>query len=275
MRARPTHAVVSLAALDLRRRPEHRSEMRSQLLMGEVVRLVRSEAQAAWWLVEVGPERYRGWARAWGLIPASRARAERWRRLATATVSAGHAIVRERPARGAQVSPLFWRGHVIPGPIQGRFRRVELPDGRRGWVAREALAPARAGAAGLLERIQSLMGAPYLWGGRTPHGFDCSGFVQLLLGEHGLTLPRDAHDQSRVCAPIPRGEEPQFGDLAFFGPPRARVSHVALCLGGGYLAHARGQVRINSLDPSNPLCDKALTAQLRGFGNPEKLVSVS
>ena len=76
---------------------------------------------------------------------------------------------------------------------------------------------------------------------------------------------------SRACARIRRGEAPRFGDLAFFGPARSRVSHVALCLGGGYFAHARGQVRINSFEPSNPLYDKALADQLRSFGNPESL----
>jgi hypothetical protein len=271
MTARPTHAVVSLAALDLRRRPDHRSEMRSQLLMGEIVRLVRRDAGGAWWLVEAGPERYRGWARAWGLIPATRARASRWNRLASAMVAVSHAIVREEPGRGTQVSPLFWRGRVIARGTRGGFRRVELPDGRRGWVERQALGGPWTGAAGVLARFKTLMGAPYLWGGRTPHGLDCSAFVQLVLAEQDVALPRDAHDQWRACTPLEGGEEPRFGDLAFFGTPRGRVVHVALCLGGGYIAHARGRVRINSLDSSNTLCDNELIRQLRDFGNSTKL----
>jgi cell wall-associated NlpC family hydrolase len=120
----------------------------------------------------------------------------------------------------------------------------------------------------MISRVRSLLGVPYLWGGRTPAGFDCSGFVQQVLGERGVLLPRDAWEQRAACRPLPRRESPLPGDLLFFGIPRARVSHVGLALGGGYFADCRGRVRIASMESDNPLVDSALMAQYRGAGRP-------
>src|SRR5439155_16167958 len=73
-----SHAVVTLAALDLRRRPDHRSELRSQLLLGEVVRVLERSRDRQWWRVRNQSDGYAGWVRTWGLVPCSRARAQRW-----------------------------------------------------------------------------------------------------------------------------------------------------------------------------------------------------
>src|SRR5262249_23980249 len=118
----------------------------------------------------------------------------------------------------------------------------------------------------LVERIRDLLGTPYLWGGRTPHGFDCSGLVQQLLAEQGIALPRDAHDQYLATRVDLGAKGPQGGDLVFFGRGRGRMQHVALVLGDGYYVHARGSVRLNSLDRGSPFYDKPLNAQIRGFG---------
>lgn len=261
------HAVVTLAALDMRGRPDHRAELTSQLLMGEIVRRLRPSPDGRWWEVENRADGFRGWARDWGLLAASAARASRWSRRARARVGVLFAEVREGPGRGALVSPLFWNARVIPGPRVGRQRQVELPDGRRGWIPEAALA--RAGAApGIARRVRGLLGVPYLWGGRTPLGFDCSGFTQQVLAEQGVCLARNADQQYRDGLPLSRGENPRLGDLVFFGTPGAPPGHVGLGLGGGYYAHCRKHVRINSVDPSNPLHDKELHPQLRGWRRP-------
>jgi cell wall-associated NlpC family hydrolase len=164
------------------------------------------------------------------------------------------------------VSPLFGGGRAIPGRTRGRFRHLELPDGRRGWVESRAITLGATRARPLEERIERLLGVPYLWGGRTPFGLDCSAFTQLVLGEEGIRLPRDAADQARVCRRLAAGEAQRPGDLAFFARPRARIGHVGIGLSGGLFAHARGHVRIASLDHRNPLCDNALVQQFRFWG---------
>ena len=260
-------AVVSLAALDMRRQPDHRAELTSQLLLGETVRLLSGTPHRGWRKVENRADGYRGWVRDWGLVVASAARVARWSRRARARVTQLFVEVREGPGGGALVTPLFWNARVIPIAKKGRFRQVELPDGRRGWLAASALEPGRA-SRDLAARIRGLLGIPYLWGGRTPLGFDCSGFTQQVLAEQGIAVARDAGEQFRRARPLRPGEKPQMGDLVFFGAPAKPVGHVGVGLGGGYFAHCRKQVRISSVDGGNPLHDKELWPQMRGWRRP-------
>ena len=265
---RPTSGVVTLAALDVRRRPDHASEMGSQLLMGEVVRVIRRAAGDRWLRVENLADGYRGWVRAWGLLLAGPRQVARWRRRARARATALWTEVREAPGRGPLVTPLFWGARVIAGRVQGSFRRVELPDGAMGWADSQSLAMGRRAVPALLERVRGLLGVPYLWGGRTPTGMDCSGLVQMLLAEQGHRLPRDAGDQERCCRPLGPRRRPRSGDLVFFGPPGAPAAHVGILIGDGAYVHARGRVRVNSLDPGNVLYDRELSDQLRGIRSP-------
>ena len=259
------HGVVLLAALDLRRRPDHRAELTSQLLLGEVVRILAGDPAAQWLRVENLADRYTGWVRSTGLRLATRARTRRWMVLATARVIAPFAYVFAGQSGARAVSPLYWNGRLIPGRKSGSRRAVELPDGRRGWVPAEALETGKC-RGDLLERIEQLLGTPYHWGGRTPHGFDCSGLVQQLMAEQGVALPRDAHEQYLATRHRLEPPELSLGDLLFFGKSRSRMEHVGLVLGDGYFVHASGAVMVNSIDPDNPFYDKALATQLKGFG---------
>jgi gamma-D-glutamyl-L-lysine dipeptidyl-peptidase len=267
--SRLTHAVVSVAALDVRRRPEHAAELTSQLLLGEVVRILGARFRGQWWRVEGHPDGYRGWVRGWGLVRVPAARARSWQAKATARVAVAVAEARSSPGGGALVSPLFLNSRVIAGRRRGGHRRVELPDGRRGWVQVGSLA-CRGEKPALLERILSLLGVPYHWGGRTALGFDCSGFTQQVLAEQGVSLPRDAVHQLRACRRLRKGEEPEPGDLIFFAAPGHPPGHVGIGLGGGYYVHCRGMVRVGSLESSNPLCDKAIVGQSLVWARPRQ-----
>jgi gamma-D-glutamyl-L-lysine dipeptidyl-peptidase len=264
----PKSGIVSLAALDVRRRPDHASEMGSQLLMGEVVRVIRRAAEGRWLLVESLADGYRGWVRAWGVLLAGPRQVADWRRRARARATALWVEAREGRGRGPLVTPLFWGARVAAGRTQGRYRRIELPDGVQGWVESRALATGPRDTPGLMDRVRGLLGVPYLWGGRTPTGMDCSGFVQMLLGEQGYRLPRDAGDQERSCRPLGARSRPGVGDLAFFGPRGAPAQHVGMMIGADTYVHARGRVRVNSLDPDNTLYDNELSGQLRGIRRP-------
>lgn len=264
----PTTGIVTLAALDVRLGPDHASEMGSQLLLGEVVRVIRRGHGGRWLLVENAADRYRGWVRSWGVALAAPGRVADWRRRARSRAAALWMEVRELPGRGPLVTPLFWGSRIIAGRTQGRFRRVELPDGVRGWVEARGLAPNSGRPRPLGARAKDLMGVPYLWGGRTPAGLDCSGLVQMILDEQGVRVPRDAGDQERACRPLVRLGRPRPGDLAFFGPPGRPAGHVGVIIGEGLYLHARGRVRVNSLHPDNALYDRELRAQFRGIRRP-------
>ncbi len=266
-----THGVVSIAALDLRVRPDHRAELGSQLLLGEVVELVGG-ARAGWRRVCSCTDGYRGWVRAWGFVPCSAARARRWQALASARLAVPLASIVAEPGSTAGVGPAFLGARLIAGRARRGWRPVELPDARRGWLPSASLRLAGDRIAPLEERVRSLLGAPYLWGGRTPAGLDCSAFVQLVLAEQGVALPRDAHHQWRSSHPLAAGAAPAAGDLAFFSTaPAARRSHVGIALGGMYFAHCRGLVRIQSLEPGSPLHAADLAPQFRGWARPRAI----
>ncbi|MEO5989227.1 MAG: C40 family peptidase [Candidatus Eisenbacteria bacterium] len=262
-----THAVVTLPALDLRPRPAHQAELGSQLLLGEVVRILAGDRAGQWLRVRNQTDGYEGWVRDWGLAKCTAARARRWQATAhwLVLVPFGQA----RTEDGASLSPLFFGGRLIAGRKRDGRRPVELPDGRRGWVGEEVLRPLASRPPVIMARIRSLLGAPYLWGGRTPAGYDCSAFVQQVLFEQGTVVPRDAHEQWLACRPVPPERSPGIGDLAFFSVrPRGRMSHVGLALGGGWFAHARGTVRLDSLDVDNPMYLNDLAGQFRGWHRP-------
>jgi gamma-D-glutamyl-L-lysine dipeptidyl-peptidase len=258
--------VVCLPALDLRPRPDHRAELGSQLLLGEVVRL--GAVRNGWWQVVNLADGYSGWVRDWGFVAVPPRRASAWRRLATGRVAAPITRVLARPGSGIAVGPLFFGSRAIPGRVSRGWIEVELPDARRGWVERSALALPGDPVPALLDRITGMLGVPYLWGGRTPAGYDCSAFVQQVLLEQGIALPRDASAQHARCRPLRATEEPVPGDLAFFANRAGRVAHVGLSLAGSHFVHARGRVAMASVDPDNPLYDSALRPQMLGWFRP-------
>ena len=264
--AGPTHGVVSLPVLDVRPEPAHAAELVSQLLLGETVRVLERSRDGGWLRVRNEADGYTGWARAWGVVAAKAARVARWRRLARARIGVPMALVRAGRGSGVSVSPVFFGGRLIASRPARGFCAVELPDGRRGHLAASALAARRAPP--LEDRVASLLGAPYLWGGRSPAGYDCSAFVQQVLLEQGWSLPRDARDQCRRSRPVAGAERP--GDLAFFRRPGEPASHVGIALGGGYFAHCRGRVRLASVDSDNPLYDNELRPQFMGWYRPRK-----
>lgn len=257
-RARPQAAVVGTPVLDVRRRADHRSELVSQLLLGETVRVLGGRADGGWWRIRNDADGYRGWARTWGLIGGSPRRVRGWLAIARGRITSPLVLATLRPGGDAALGPLPWNARVIAGPARGRWRRIELPSGARGWVPKRAVAVGRTGRPTLADRVRSLLGSPYLWGGRTPAGIDCSGLTQQLLAEQGIAVPRDAAHQFRAATRLPGGEAARAGDLLFFTDRRGRVAHVGLALGGGYFVQSRGVVRLSSMLEDNPLYDNEL-----------------
>ena len=131
--------------------------------------------------------------------------------------------------------------------------KLLLPDGTQGWV-KNSPRPLMdsVDVEQLIQTAFGFQGIQYIWGGRSPKGFDCSGFVQTVYGLNGLQLPRDAYLQAGVGTRV----EDDFlnwevGDLIFFSENSEKITHVALSLGEGDFIHASGYVKLNSLNPDH------------------------
>lgn len=102
----------------------------------------------------------------------------------------------------------------------------------------------------LIETALLYLNAPYLWGGKSPFGIDCSGFTQMVYKLHGHRLLRDASLQATQGEALSFIEETEPGDLAFFDNEEGRITHVGIIMSDNYIIHAHGKVRIDRLDHS-------------------------
>jgi gamma-D-glutamyl-L-lysine dipeptidyl-peptidase len=149
-----------------------------------------------------------------------------------------------------------------------RWLRIALVDGRPAWVQRGDVtldaAPLSVDAAIALGK--RFLGLPYLWGGTSTFGYDCSGFVQMLYRRMGAVLPRDAQPQADWSGLVPVARnELRPGDLLFFGASDRKITHTGMYIGGGEFinatVHEHPVVRIDKLD--EPDWSKLLVAARR------------
>ncbi|TND02880.1 MAG: cell wall-associated hydrolase, invasion-associated protein [Bacteroidetes bacterium] len=100
----------------------------------------------------------------------------------------------------------------------------------------------------IVETAYLFLNSPYLWGGRSPFGIDCSGLTQIVFKVNGFRLKRDAYQQVELGAAYSFVEEAQPGDLAFFDNEEGRITHVGIVAGVNRIIHASGRVRVDHFD---------------------------
>jgi gamma-D-glutamyl-L-lysine dipeptidyl-peptidase len=243
-------AVVVAAVENMYSAPDPAKDVVSQARLGEVVDVL--EARGGFAHVRT-PDRYAGWVPAAALFTYADAATPRYAAEgAVVEVTSLLANLYRDPdvttARPTLQAPLGSLLEVVQAPLPERWIRVRLPSGEAAYVQkgdvrrREAGAPrARGTDKDLVATARRFLGIPYLWGGMTPLGVDCSGFVSQVYGVNGVGLPRDAHQQfdDPRARPVEK-DDLRSGDLLFFG--KTKITHVGLYLGEGRFIHATTHV---------------------------------
>lgn len=229
-----TYAVVRVPAAPVRRKPAHAREMVNQLLFGESVSIRKERGD--WVKVRGLHDDYEGWMTRNMLLMQTREQAEtRYPAVVTdliGKISIGNDSIYV-PA-GATL-PAFDNGQGLLG------EQVYVFSGQ--WRDRDA----ETANGDLVRHLAGAwLHAPYLWGGRTPLGVDCSGFVQVIYKMMGMDLPRDAWQQAQEGKPVKKLEEARAGDLAFFDK-KDTIVHTGILLGDDRIIHASGEVRIDGI----------------------------
>lgn len=251
----PLRATAHRSLAHVRSEPRHSAELVTQMIMGEEALVLRTRES---WLQLRLSDGYVGWVHAGSVVRSEVPDVDAFlgeleKRLPAPgswIVVARAALVRQSPDSGSPpVADLVQGARLrVEDPGDGMIR-VTLPDNMRGWLDREAAIPAEALPArfpaegtSIVEHAAGYLGLPYLWGGTSEKGFDCSGLVQRIYGLHGVPLPRDAHQQfetGEARGPGAGWEEVRAGDLAFFAePPAQRATHVGILAAKGRLIHA-------------------------------------
>ncbi len=241
---------ITSSVADVRREGTHAAELITQLVMGDEAYPLKEGG--GWHFVRLRDD-YHGWVRSWHVRETDARGIAAYDAAALDVVAANVAYVLSAPSEGSlPVSEAVAGTPVVAGLPASGYRAVSLPGGKSGFVREEQLAERRRSGAPdrerLVERATRFVGIPYLWGGTTPKGFDCSGLVQRVFRMEGISLPRDSDMQALVGELVPREDAARLapGDLLFFGEA-GRVSHVAISMGGDVFIHSSGEVRISSL----------------------------
>ena len=263
--------LVSVSVCNIRTKPSHSAEMATQALMGTPVRMLTK--RGGWMLIQT-PDSYIGWTDD-PVAVLNDSELAAWKG-SDRLIYLGHTgVITDR--KGETVSDIVFGVIVVRTGSIGDNWTVMLPDGRTGevrkqetddfkkWAASASIEPER-----LIRFAKTFLGTPYLWGGTSTKGVDCSGFTKTIYYYGGVIMTRDASGQLRY------GEEVSIenpckslapGDLLFFGRERdgkIRITHTGMYIGDTEFIHSSRLVRINSFDSTRTNYSAYLLEILQG-----------
>jgi hypothetical protein len=234
------YGICNLSIVPVRAEPSDRSELVSQLLLGEHFTIL--ESQPKWIKIQNAWDTYVGWISNKQFDTLTEAQFLELHNDHPQMVSdIAHVIVHQFTKETMAVV----MGSVLPHYTKHAFFLSKEAYKYEGGL--QGIAPKNARHA-IVETAYLYLNSPYLWGGKTPFGIDCSGFTQMVYKLCGFKILRDAAQQAMMGAPLSFIEEALPGDLAFFDNDEGKIIHVGIVLKNNRIIHASGSVRIDKLD---------------------------
>ena len=230
--------VISAAVAPIYKEAGFTSEMVTQGLMWESVTIVNK--QDYWCRIKM-EDRYEGWIHNFYLAELNNISTD------SLIITNRYAPIRSQRGKNGSILTLLSFGTIVPLLDQtSGYCQIQLMNGEEGFI------PAQNNVASqsrhdIIRLARSLIGVPYLWGGRSSFGYDCSGFVQMVLKTAGISMPRDAGlqiqadwlEEISISRILP-------GDLVFFSEDNC-INHVAFTTGDGKIIHCSGEVKLESI----------------------------
>ena len=225
----------------MRKEPESTSEMVNQVLFGEIFTILEENKASNFSLIRLQHDKYEGWidSRCINIL------SEKDREMVMHTsFLVSHEVITLLDGSSDENAIIIGCGSILRRSSHNttraygkEFKLPEIPVNDPGMIREN-----------LVKYGLNVVSVPYLWGGRSSFGFDCSGLCQNLYRQVDIEIPRDASVQAEVGHSISFISDAKPGDLAFFDNEEGKIIHVGMILGEGKILHASGRVKIDEID---------------------------